>query len=88
MLNEQQLVWRCRRGIRELDVLLGRFLTADFPNLDSAEQADFQRLLEVQDPVILDNSVPLGYNTLGTSITIYNEFDVCMLACLHACLFA
>ena len=54
MLNEQQLVWRCRRGIRELDVLLGRFLTADYPNLDSAEQADFQRILEVQDPTIMD----------------------------------
>ena len=54
MLNENQLVWRCRRGIRELDVLFGQFLAADYPNLSNAEQLDFQRLLEVQDPVIMD----------------------------------
>lgn len=54
MLNEKQLVWRCRRGIRELDVLFGRFLMADYPNLSNAEKADFQRLLDVQDPVIMD----------------------------------
>lgn len=54
MLNEKQLVWRCRRGIRELDVLFDRFLKAVYPTLTNAEQANFQRLLEVQDPVIMD----------------------------------
>jgi len=54
MLNEKQLVWRCRRGVRELDVLFDRFLKSDYPNLSDTEQADFQRLLEVQDPIIMD----------------------------------
>ena len=54
MLNEKQLVWRCRRGVRELDVLFDRFLKSDYPTLSSAEQANFQRLLEVQDPIIMD----------------------------------
>ncbi len=54
MLNEKQLVWRCRRGVRELDVLFGRFLNNSYPTLSKAEQADFQRLLEVQDPIIMD----------------------------------
>ncbi len=54
MLNENQLVWRCRRGIRELDVLFGRFLQSDYAKLGDAEQANFQRLLDVQDPVIMD----------------------------------
>ena len=54
MLNEKQLVWRCRRGIRELDVLFGRFLKDQYTKLSDAERADFQRLLEVQDPVIMD----------------------------------
>jgi len=54
MLDAKQLVWRCRRGVRELDVLFNRFLDSDYQALSSAEQLDFQRLLEVQDPVIMD----------------------------------
>ncbi len=54
MLNEKQLVWRCRRGVRELDVLFGQFLQSDYPALSHSEKSDFQRLLEVQDPVIMD----------------------------------
>ncbi|MFT6408923.1 MAG: antitoxin CptB [Arenicella sp.] len=54
MLNENQLVWRCRRGIRELDVLFDRFLKSDYSSLSDAEQADFQRLLDEQDPIIMD----------------------------------
>lgn len=54
MLNEKQLVWRCRRGVRELDVLFTRFLASGYANLSIEEQADFQRMLEVQDPTIMD----------------------------------
>lgn len=54
MLNAKQLIWRCRRGVRELDVLFGRFLEQDYPRLAEAEQLAFQRLLEIQDPVIMD----------------------------------
>ena len=54
MMNESQLVWRCRRGVRELDVLFGRFLESDYPTLSSEEQLVFQQLLDVQDPVIMD----------------------------------
>jgi len=54
MMNQSQLVWRCRRGVRELDVLMTRFLESDYPQLNMAEQLAFQRLLDVQDPVIMD----------------------------------
>ena len=54
MLNNKQLVWRCRRGIRELDVLFDRFLTSEYPELEVSEQRCFQALLEVQDPLIMD----------------------------------
>lgn len=54
MLNEKQLVWRCRRGVRELDVLLTQFLASGYDHLNIDEQADFQRMLEVQDPIIMD----------------------------------
>ena len=54
MMNQSQLVWRCRRGVRELDVLFGRFLESDYPALSSDQQLVFQRLLDVQDPIIMD----------------------------------
>jgi len=53
-LDPKQLQWRCRRGVRELDVLFTRFLQDAYPNLSEAEQVDFQRLLDTQDPTIMD----------------------------------
>ena len=53
-MRQSQLVWRCRRGVRELDVLFTRFLELEYPSLAKAEQLHFQRLLEVQDPIIMD----------------------------------
>ena len=54
MLDENQLVWRCRRGVRELDVIFGRFLKDQYASLEQTQQIDFQRLLEIQDPTIMD----------------------------------
>ena len=47
-----RLRWRCRRGMKELDVLLTRYMDERFGNAPHAEQAAFRRLLEAQDPVI------------------------------------
>jgi len=53
-LTKSQLVWRCRRGVRELDVLLTRFLESEYAQLNDDQQSAFERLLEIQDPVIMD----------------------------------
>ena len=45
-----QLRWRCRRGMRELDVLLERYLQERYPSAPAAEQQAFAALLEVPDP--------------------------------------
>jgi antitoxin CptB len=45
-----QLRWRCRRGMRELDLILTRFLDHDYPTLDSVEQQQFAALLDTPDP--------------------------------------
>lgn len=47
-----RLRWRCRRGMRELDVLMMRFLEQDFPRATPAERAAFSELLDRQDPEI------------------------------------
>lgn len=44
--------WLCRRGMKELDVLLSAFLDQQYDNAPPAEQAAFVVLLECQDPDI------------------------------------
>jgi antitoxin CptB len=47
-----KLRWRCRRGMRELDELLTRYLEHDYPAASAGERAAFARILELQDPEI------------------------------------
>ena len=51
-MSEQvsRLRWRCRRGMRELDQLLGWYLERRWPAADAATQAAFSSLLDQQDP--------------------------------------
>lgn len=45
----QRLKWQCRRGMLELDLLLGRFLEESYAALDEAQQQAFARLLQESD---------------------------------------
>jgi antitoxin CptB len=47
-----QLLWRCRRGMRELDELLTRWLRERYGSAAPDTQADFRTLLELPDPEI------------------------------------
>jgi antitoxin CptB len=50
-MNElSRLRWRCRRGVREMDLLLERFLETAWPGLGAAERSAFERLLDEPDP--------------------------------------
>jgi antitoxin CptB len=49
-----RLRWRCRRGMRELDVLLSRFLDEEFETAAPEKQEAFLELVSLQDPEILD----------------------------------
>ena len=51
--THSRLRWRCRRGMRELDVLFEGYLEHTYPGAAIAEQRAFQRLLELQDPQVL-----------------------------------
>jgi len=44
-----RLRWRCRRGTRELDLILQRFLERGHGALDEAGRRRFERLLECED---------------------------------------
>lgn len=49
-LSKKRLKWQCRRGMLELDVLLGRYLDECFDGLNADEKLQFQALLTVEDP--------------------------------------
>jgi len=52
MSKQSRLVWRCRRGTRELDTLLQSFLANEFDQLSEPQQRLFDRFLDEQDPDI------------------------------------
>ena len=49
-----QIRWHCRRGMRELDVLLMRYVDSDYLDTDPEYQKAFETLLSFQNPEILD----------------------------------
>ncbi|HEX7029647.1 MAG TPA: succinate dehydrogenase assembly factor 2 [Gammaproteobacteria bacterium] len=54
MNDTARLRWLCRRGMKELDVLLERYLEHRYPQAPEAEQRAFRALLDCQDPVLWD----------------------------------
>jgi len=48
-----RLRWRCRRGMLELDLLLGNFLERGYDELSRSERVVFVRILEYPDRVLL-----------------------------------
>ena len=50
----RRLRWRCRRGTREMDLILDRFLGAVGDTLDETEGRDLERLLDESDQDLLD----------------------------------
>ena len=42
-----------RRGVREMDLVMGQFADANLPSLSEAELDEFERLLDAPDPELL-----------------------------------
>ena len=68
--DEPRLRWRCRRGMRELDQLLGWYLDTRYAKSDDAAKATFSTLLDQQDPELWnwlsgrDVPVDVGWRTI------------------------
>jgi antitoxin CptB len=50
----RRLLWRCRRGMKELDVLLERFARRELPGASTEQRQTLTRLLELPDPELVD----------------------------------
>ncbi|MGE0384709.1 MAG: succinate dehydrogenase assembly factor 2 [Gammaproteobacteria bacterium] len=46
--------WRCRRGMKELDVLFTAFVDRCYDALSDPEREAFERLLDTADPELYD----------------------------------
>jgi antitoxin CptB len=61
-----RLRWRCRRGMRELDEMLRRYLDERYARASRDHQEAFRALLEVPDPLI--HAYCLGLEAPPTAI--------------------
>lgn len=52
--KKSSILWRCRRGTREMDLLLQQFVAETYDHLTVEEQAAFGHLLDQADPDIMD----------------------------------
>lgn len=70
---EARIRWGCRRGMLELDLLLGRVLERHLTQWNVEEKQDFISLLEQADPDLMqwclsDGPVPAQWMALITTI--------------------
>lgn len=54
MSEMSRLRWACRRGMKELDVAMTAYLEKFYQKADADEQAAFLRLIETQDPELMN----------------------------------
>jgi len=57
-----------RRGVREMDLVMGQFADANLPTLSEAELDEFERLLDAPDPDLLgwitgETPTPAAFDT-------------------------
>ena len=50
MSELSRLRWLCRRGMKELDVVMSTYLESYYADASAEQQHGFQKLLEMQDP--------------------------------------
>jgi antitoxin CptB len=47
-----RLAWRCRRGMKELDLVLTRYLRERWPAASGVDRTQFELILDLPDPVL------------------------------------
>lgn len=65
-----KLRWRCRRGMKELDLLTLGYLERHYPTASAEEQQAFAALLELQDPLLMSYMVGRETPADGTTARV------------------
>ena len=53
-INRSRLLWRCRRGIREMDIVLQEYISRSYDTLSDTDKKAFSQLLDETDLDILN----------------------------------
>tara|TARA_B100001996_G_scaffold371103_1_gene346093 strand:+ start:727 stop:972 length:246 start_codon:yes stop_codon:yes gene_type:complete len=53
-MNEKEIIWKCRRGTRELDILMSAFYNNYYKTASKSQKDAFIKLLSYEDPKISD----------------------------------
>jgi antitoxin CptB len=53
-MNDARLRWQCRRGMRELDILLTNYLDHAYGQARERQKQAFRELLALPDPELID----------------------------------
>lgn len=53
LIEISQLRWHCRRGVKELDVVLCKYLENHYLESSAEEQRAFKILLKLEDPILM-----------------------------------
>jgi antitoxin CptB len=51
----RRLLWRCRRGMKELDILLERYVRSRLAQASAEDRATLEQLLDLPDPELADH---------------------------------
>ncbi len=54
MKELERVRWRCRRGLLELDIVLGRFIEHRYPKMENEQRIIFDELLDLPDTELWD----------------------------------
>ena len=79
MSELKRIRWLCRRGMKELDVLLDRFVNAEYDTLSQAEHDELLALLNREDPdlwYLLMGRMPADNDTQSTLLSRMREFEI------------
>ena len=63
----RRALWRCRRGMKELDLLLERFARGALLSSSATERARFEELLSLPDPLLADYLLG-GFTPVGAAM--------------------
>lgn len=53
-VHDRKVIYRARRGLKEIDMFFDPYVRSHYLQADAAEKAAFARLIEAEDPDLLD----------------------------------
>jgi len=79
MSDRNRVRWLCRRGMKELDLVINRYFESDYDSLSEQEQTEFKNFLNLEDPEIfswiMGRTTPENPLYAGIVSKLQNTFD-------------